>query len=98
MNSMLNMYGRPTVMFDVKNKQHRQWAWEFMKRRSWGGCPVRFALPIGEDNVYTMSMRLMTRHYAQKEFGELPINEHDQWQEQLVASAPQVVWRKENRG
>ena len=94
MSSMLNLYGRPTVVFDVNNKEHRRMAHEFLKTRSWGSCPVRFCLPIGEDNVYTMVMRLMTEYYAQKEFGPIPKHESEILREQIVAKAPQIVWRK----
>lgn len=96
MTMMLNLYGRPTVVFDVKNKQHRKMAHQFLKIRSWKECPVQFALPIGEDNVYTMIMRLMTEYYSQKEFGALPKSEFDVMREKIVAEAPQIVWS--NRG
>jgi len=98
MNSMLRLHVRPTVMFDVKNKEHRRMAHNFLKNRSWKDCPVQFSLPIGEDNVYTMMMRLMTEYYTQKEFGPLPKQDFDYVREQLVANAPQIVWRQENRG
>lgn len=96
MTMMLNLYGRPTVVFDVKNKQHRKMAHQFLKNRSWRECPVQFALPIGEDNVYTMIMRLMTEYYSQKEFGPLPKHDFDVIREKIVAEAPQIVWS--NRG
>lgn len=90
MNSMLSLYGRPTVIFDVRNKEHRKMAHQFLIKRSWSGCPVQFALPIGEDNVYSMIMRLMTAYYAQKEFGPIPKHESDIMRESIVANAPQV--------
>jgi len=97
MASMLKLYSRPTVLFDVKNKDHRRMAQEFLVNRSWRGCPVQFALPIGEDNVYTMIMRLLTQYYAEKEFGAIPRHDMDVIHEQIVANAPQIVWRKEQR-
>lgn len=98
MTSMLNLYRRPTVVFDVKNRQHRQMAHEFLNTRSWRTCPVHFALPVGEDNVYTMVMRLMTEYYAGKEFGTLPKHDSEYLRDHILANAPQVVWRKEKRG
>lgn len=98
MSTMLKLYTRPTVIFDVKNKEHRKMAHQFLTRRSWTNCPVQFALPIGEDNVYTMIMRLMTEYYSQKEFGPLPRQDTDYLREQIVVNAPQVVWRKDRRG
>jgi len=94
MNSMLSLYGRPVVMFDVKNKEHRRMAHRFLVERSWGGCPVRFALPIGEGNVYSMVMRLLTQYYSAKEFGPIPQDDSDRWREDLVANTPQVEWRR----
>jgi hypothetical protein len=97
MNSMLSMYSRPTVVFDVTNKQHRQWAHRFMTARSWSGCPVQFALPHSEDNVYTMLMRQLTRHYIQKEFGALPQDEHEDHIARIVAESPQLILKERNR-
>jgi hypothetical protein len=98
MNSMLSLYGRPVVMFDVDNKEHRRMAHRFLVERSWGNCPVRFALPIGEDNVHSMVMRLLTQHYSAKEFGPIPKTDQDRMRDEIVANAPQVVWIKENKG
>lgn len=97
MNSMLSMYGRPTVIFDVTDKTHREWAHAFMKTRSWRGCPVQFALPVGDDNVYTMIMRLLTTYYIQKEFGPLPKDEYDHALDQALSLSPKIAWRKSNK-
>jgi hypothetical protein len=97
MNSMLSMYGRPTVIFDVSDKTHREWAHTFMKNRTWSGCPVQFALPVGEDNVYTMMMRLLTGYYIQKEFGELPKDDYDRALADALKHSPKIVWRKHNK-
>lgn len=94
MNSMLSLYGRPVVMFNVHNKEHRRMAHRFLVDRSWGGCPVRFALPIGEDNVFSMIMRLLTEYYSAKEFGAIPQHDSDKLRDQIVANAPQVEWRR----
>ena len=69
MNSILRTKQRPTILFDVTDQQHRKWAYDFIKHRTWRDCPVMFALPHSEDNVYSMLMRLMTEYYADKEFG-----------------------------
>lgn len=94
MPGMLNLYGRPMVVFDVQNKEHRRMAHHFLKTRTWRDCPVQFALPIGEDNVYTMIMRLMTEFYTQREFGPLPVDEMEYRRKEIVANAPQIVWSK----
>ncbi len=69
MNSVLKTHTRPTILFDVTDPQHRKWAYDFIKHRTWRDCPVMFALPHSEDNVYSMLMRMMTEYYAEKEFG-----------------------------
>jgi hypothetical protein len=94
MSSILNLYSRPTVVFDIKNKEHRRMAHSFLVNRSWRECLVQFALPIGEDNVYTMIMRLMTEYYTQKEFGPIPKHDTEYRRDRIVANAPQVVWSK----
>jgi hypothetical protein len=71
MNTLLGVYARPVVLFDPNDKHHRRWAWQFFKDRSWKNCPVRFALPDGEDNVCTMIERMMMSYYIQKEFGRI---------------------------
>jgi hypothetical protein len=91
---MLGMYSRPVVMFDVLNKEHRRMAHRFLVNRSWGDCPVRFALPIGEDNVYSMIMRLMVQYYSAKEFGPIPKTDHDMLRDKIVADAPHYVCNK----
>jgi hypothetical protein len=97
MNSMLSMYGRPTVIFDAHDKVHREWAHTFMKTRSWQGCPVQFALPMGDDNVYGMIMRQLTAYYIGREFGALPKDEYDMALEAARRQSPQIVWRKNNK-
>ena len=94
MSSMLRLYSRPTVVFDVRLKEHRRMAHQFLTTRSWRDCPVQFALPIGEDNVYTMIMRLMTEYYTQREFGPIPLHESERRRENIVANAPQIRWAK----
>jgi hypothetical protein len=94
MASLLRLYSKPTVVFNVKNREHRKMAHRFLVDRSWRQCPVQFALPVGEDNVYTMIMRLMTAYYTEKEFGTIPKHDMDYLREQIVANSPQIVWNK----
>lgn len=68
MNNVLNSVIRPTVLFDSANAEHRFWAHQFIKRRSWHGCPWVFALPRCEDNVYNMVIRMLAEYYTEKEF------------------------------
>jgi hypothetical protein len=71
MNTVMQTKMRPTVLFDPKNSQHREWALQFLEQRSWQGCPVMFALPQSEPNVYTMITRELSLYYLQQEFRTL---------------------------
>lgn len=95
MNTVLDLYAKPTVMFDPKNKTHRRIAHDFLVNRSWGSSPVKFALPIGEDNTYTMVMRMLTEYYCEREFGTIPRPESEQAREQIRDRVPNVVWRSQ---
>lgn len=68
MNSVLNTRVRPTVVFNVENPEHRRYAWQFIKNRTWRDCPVMFALPEGEHNVFSLVSREMAEFYADREF------------------------------
>jgi len=59
---------RPTVVFDASNADHRRYAWEMIKSRSFKNCPYIWALNEGYDNVIDMIYRKMTEWYAEQEF------------------------------
>jgi hypothetical protein len=69
--SRLSYWGRPWVVFDVTNKQHRKWFAEFQKNRTWGGCPVRFVIDEAEGELITMMQRQLVSYYIDKEFKKL---------------------------
>lgn len=67
---ILDVNMRPTVCFDSANHEHRKWFAEFQKNRTWGKCPVRFAVPgdsFGADLVATIQKNLL-EYYVSKEF------------------------------
>ena len=68
MNTVMLTKMRPTVLFDVQNTQHREWALNFLENRSWRDCPVMFALPQSEPSVYTMITRELALYYLGQEF------------------------------
>ena len=35
MNTVMMTKVRPTVLFDVLNPQHREWAYQFLEQKSW---------------------------------------------------------------
>jgi len=66
--SVLELHGRPYVVFDPKNKQHRRYYSEFVKNTSWGSCPVRFVVPEDHGDLVTMIQRSLVKYYVEREF------------------------------
>lgn len=66
--SRLQLFGRPWVVFDVSNKQHRRWFAEFQKSGTWGRCPVRFVVNDDHGDLLTMIQRELIDHYIKREF------------------------------
>jgi len=71
---ILDLVMRPTVLFDPANKEHRQHYANFLKRGSWGSCPVRFEVEGEQQNnnlAYAMQ-RMICDYYVLKEFKGAP--------------------------
>jgi hypothetical protein len=66
--SRLALYGRPYVIFDPKNREHRQWFADFNKSGAWGRCPVRFVVNDDHGDLITMIQRELIQFYVDKEF------------------------------
>lgn len=66
--SVLELSGRPYVVFDPSNKDHRRFYSEFVQHGRWGRCPVRFLVPEDHGNVITMIQRSLVRYYVEQEF------------------------------
>ena len=69
--SKIQMFGRPYVVFDPKNKDHRKWYAEFNKNLSWSKCPVRFVVDDDAGDLITMIQRKLIEHYTAREFGKI---------------------------
>ena len=69
--SKLQLFGRPFVIFEAKNKEHRRWFAEFQTHRSWGNCPVRFVVDDDQGDLVTMIQRRLIEFYTNKEFGNI---------------------------
>ena len=67
--SKLQLFGRPYVVFDPSNKDHRRWFAEFNKNLSWSNCPVRFVVDDDAGDLITMIQRRLIQFYVDKEFG-----------------------------
>lgn len=66
--SRLALYGRPWVIFDAKNREHRQWFADFNKTGAWGRCPVRFVVDDDHGDLITQIQRNLIQFYVDKEF------------------------------
>ena len=67
--SRLQLHGRPWVVFNATNRDHREWFAEFNKSLSWGKCPVRFVVNDDHGDLITMIQRELIAYYVGKEFG-----------------------------
>jgi len=67
--SRLALYGRPYVVFDATNREHRQWFNDFTKSGTWGTCPVRFVVDDDHGDLITMIQRNLIQYYVNREFG-----------------------------
>ncbi len=68
--SKLQLFGRPWVVFDAHNKNHRRWFADFNKNYSWGKCPVRFVIDDDHGDLITMIQRKLIAYYIDKEFAK----------------------------
>ena len=68
--SRLALYGRPYVVFDATNREHRQWFANFNKSGAWGTCPVRFVVDDDHGDLITMIQRSLIQFYVDKEFAK----------------------------
>jgi hypothetical protein len=66
--SRLELFGRPYVVFDPNNKNHRRYYYDFVETSSWGHCPVRFVVPEDHGDLVTMIQRNLVAFYVSKEF------------------------------
>jgi hypothetical protein len=66
--SALELFGRPYVVFDPSNRQHRSFYHQFVKTGTWGHCPVRFVVPEDHGDLITMIQRSLVKFYVEREF------------------------------
>jgi hypothetical protein len=69
--SRLQLHGRPFVVFNAKDKDHRKWFAEFNNHHTWRNCPVRFVVNDDHGDLVTMIQRELISHYVGKEFGKI---------------------------
>jgi hypothetical protein len=67
--SRLQLHGRPWVVFDAANKDHRRWFAAFNQSGAWGRCPVRFVVNEDHGDLITQVQRELIQFYVDREFG-----------------------------
>jgi hypothetical protein len=82
--SRLAMYGRPYVIFDPSNQDHRKWFANFNKSGAWGTCPVRFVVNDDHGDLITMIQRELIQYYVDKEFSKPSTVAKKQRQKSLI--------------
>jgi hypothetical protein len=87
--SRLALFGRPWVVFDASNKDHRKWFAEFNKNSSWAHCPVRFVVDDDHGDLITMIQRHLIQYYVDREFVVKKQHDSREWQ---------VVKKQQKRG
>jgi len=66
--SLLYLRSRPIVAFNPTNAEHRKWYQEFMQKRTWGYCPVRFMAESLTTDLVSHINSLMLDWYVKEEF------------------------------
>lgn len=65
---ILRLARRPEVLFDPKDPKHRKMYKQFLKDRSWGKLPIKFAAR-GYGITLGHIERALLDYYTEKEFG-----------------------------
>ena len=66
--SILDLKSRTIIEFDAKKSEHRKYYADFVKRKSWGCIPVRFAVRGSRTDLVTQIERDLVDYYTFKEF------------------------------
>jgi hypothetical protein len=74
----LNLFRKPTVAFDVNNRQHRQDYATFLKTGSWKHCPVHYEIVDVAGEVQSVVQRKLLEYYSSKEFAKVWFDHKDQ--------------------
>lgn len=60
--------GRPQVVFDPANKNHRKQYAMFFRNRTWGHSPYRFVIDDDSLDLVTCVERKLLEYYTNKDF------------------------------
>lgn len=62
------LLSRPYAVFDASNKEHRQAYNNFVKNKSWDGCPYRFVTEETYTDLISNINHRIVEYYLQQEF------------------------------
>jgi len=71
--SKLSFFGRPWVVFNAGNRQHRNWYAEFQRTSTWSKCPVRFYSDDESGDLIAMIQRQLIEYYTNREFKSIKV-------------------------
>jgi hypothetical protein len=66
--SILNLKERPIIEFEASNPKHRKYFADFVKKKSWGYIPIRFAVRGSRTDLVNQIERDLIDYYVFKEF------------------------------
>lgn len=66
--SILYLRARPMLAFDVENRLHRQYYFDFLEHGTWGKCPVKFMAESLNTDLVTHINEKILKYYVEKEF------------------------------
>ena len=90
--SKLDVIKRPTVLFDVKNAEHRKHFYTFIQNKTWKDCPVRFTVEDAQGactNVVVQITDQITQFQLQQEFKKKSYQKRKTNATQIPASTEQ---------
>jgi len=65
---ILDNFIRPTEIFDVNNRKHREYYSQYLKTNSWSNCPVQLKVPTQIVSLSTYAREQLIQFYINKEF------------------------------
>lgn len=68
---ILNLFRKPTIAFDVNNRQHRNDYAQFMKTGSWKHASVHYVVPDIAGEMQSVVQRKLLEYYSAKEFSKV---------------------------
>ncbi len=67
----LNLFRKPTIAFNVANRQHRTDYAIFLKTGSWKHCGVHYEIPDAYGEVQSIVQRKLLEYYSAREFSKI---------------------------